>query len=92
MTARAAEWLVRLAALVVPGDRREEWREEWLAELAALSAADRRAIARLPGSLTFAAGALPHALWMRLEAWTMDGLLLDLRFGTRVLRSAGVIP
>ncbi|HUF76367.1 MAG TPA: ABC transporter permease, partial [Longimicrobiales bacterium] len=88
MSAGAARWLVRLAALAVPGDRREEWREEWLAELAALSSADRRSVAGLPGPLGFAAGALPHALWTRAEGWTMDGLLQDLRFGTRVLLRA----
>ena len=102
MMARAAEWLVRLAALVVPGDRRAEWREEWLAELAALTAAerpakaadpaaaaaDRRASTGLPSALGFAAGALPHALWTRAEGWTMDGLLQDIRFGARVLLRA----
>jgi len=36
--------------------------------------------------MRFVAGALPHALWMRKEEWTMDGVAQDLRFAARVLR------
>ncbi|HSM60578.1 MAG TPA: ABC transporter permease, partial [Longimicrobiales bacterium] len=88
---RVAGALLRLMARLVPPSHRAEWLAEWLAELDALG--ERRhagAADRLPGPLRFVAGALPHALWMRKEEWTMDGLTQDLRFAARVLRrSAG---
>ncbi len=87
MRVRLATWLVGAAAWLVPGDRRAEWREEWLAELGALARMGSNG-SGLPGPLGFAAGALPHALWMRMEGWTVDSLLQDIRFGVRVLLRA----
>jgi predicted permease len=97
MTERLAGALLRLASLLVVSDRREEWLEEWSAELSALAAHrtnGETGLAQkgstptpgLPGLLEFAAGALPHALWMRMEGWTMDSLLQDIRYSSRVLR------
>ncbi len=89
MSRRLATWLVRSAAWLVPGDRRSEWLEEWEAEMDALRRArSERPAAGLPGPLEFAAGAWPHAFWIRMEGWTVDGILDDLRFSTRLLRRA----
>jgi len=45
---------------------------------------------RLPGRLAFVLGAIPHAIWLRKEEWTMNGMLHDVRHAVRVLaRSPG---
>jgi predicted permease len=88
MSETAASALVRLASFFVPGDRREDWLEEWRGELAALQGARMAGTSGLPGSIEFAVGSLPHAMWMRMEGWTMDSVLQDLRFSARVLRRA----
>lgn len=88
MSTRLAALLVRLAALLVPGGRRDEWQDEWLAELSALTRLERGGSRGLPSPLAFAAGAFPHAAWMRMEGWTVDGLLQDVRFSARVLLRA----
>jgi predicted permease len=84
----AARWVVRLASLLVPRDRRAEWREEWWAELRALAAASAEGTGGLPGPVGFAMGAIPHAAWMRTEGWTMDSVMQDLGYSARVLRCA----
>ena len=61
-----------------------------LGELAALEYEHARGTTGLPDLLTYALGVVPHAPWMRTEGWTMDSMLQDLRFSTRVLlRSPG---
>ena len=85
MSQRLARLVLRIASLMVPGDRRAEWLEEWDSEVETLGSSRD---GRLPGTLEFAAGALPHALWMRTEGWTMDSILQDIRYSTRVLRRA----
>lgn len=90
MTSVVARLVIRVAGLFVPWGRRTEWREEWQGELAALEHERAQGAAGLPGMLAYALGAVPHALWMRREGWTMDSILQDLRFSTRVLlRSPG---
>lgn len=104
--------LLRVIARLVPRDLREDWLEEWEAELAALEAAGRDASGTegdtaaspsparpvdgasetscLPGQLAFVLGAVPHAIWMRKEGWTVDSVAHDLRYAVRVLvRSPG---
>jgi putative ABC transport system permease protein len=88
----AGSWIVRLAASVVPTSLRSSWKEEWLAELEALerARASRPADGRLPSPHVFALGALRHAISLRRDEWTMDSVLQDVRFATRVLlRSPG---
>jgi len=79
-------WALRALSLFVPGSRREEWLAEWLGEVDAL--ARLRAAGRAkdyPGWSAFVAGALPHAMTMRMEGWTMDGMAQDLKYALRVL-------
>jgi len=59
---------VRLVALLVPGEEREEWVEEWDGELAAHG-----------GSVRHAWGALFDAWYLRRDGWTMEGMLRDVR-------------
>ena len=81
-----ADRTLALASLWVPRHRRTEWREEWSAELAALRSVRASGATGLPSELSFVLGALPHAMWMRTEGWTMDSLKQDLKYATRVLR------
>lgn len=86
MHARLAGVLVDVAGLFVPAGRRGEWLEEWRGELAALCHARAAGVSGLPTVVGFAAGALAHAMWMRTEGWTMDGILQDVRYGARRFR------
>jgi hypothetical protein len=90
VTSVVARLVIGAAGLFVPWARRAEWREEWQGELTALEHEHAQGTTGLPGLLAYALGAIPHALWMRREGWTMDSILQDLRFSTRVLmRSPG---
>jgi predicted permease len=84
-----ARLLLRAVALLVPGALREEWREEWEAELGELMRlrAEGRA-GDYPSVTSFVAGALPHAVWIGREGWSMESVVQDLRFAARVLRRA----
>jgi predicted permease len=78
--------LLRAIALVVPADRRVEWKEEWEAELAALRAVRAAGDENdYPTELAFLGGALPHAMWTRMEGWTVDSVMQDLGYAARVL-------
>lgn len=88
MNGGLAGLLIRLGSVLVPRSRRGDWLDEWRAEVAALEEARKRGATGLPGSIAFAAGSIPHALWMRTEGWTMESVLQDLRFSARVLRRA----
>lgn len=81
-----AHGFLRILAALVPADRRREWREEWEAELEALVEvrSSGRAEAH-PGIVSFVVGALPHALWIRTEGWTMESVVQDLRYAARGL-------
>lgn len=87
----AARAALRILAAVVPADRRAEWLEEWEGELDALESLREEGRARdYPGVAAFVAGALPHALWIRTEGWTMESVAQDLRFAGRLLRRSPV--
>lgn len=60
------EWMVRLASLLVPSQRRDEWSREWLAELhyAQAHADEAR-------SFAFARGAFHDAIWQQRDFWTL---------------------
>jgi len=87
--APAASRVLHALSWIVPREDRDEWLEEWMAELDALArlAGTGRA-GGYPGWVAFVAGALPHAFTMRMEVWRMEGLLLDLRYAVRVLSRA----
>jgi putative ABC transport system permease protein len=84
--------LVRLAARVVPADRRDDWIAEWTGELAHATAIGRRTGAAPLllhlGLLWRALGALPDALCLRRlhGIAPMHSLDLDLRVAVRTLR------
>ena len=85
----AATRAVRLAAWLARPQRRQEWREEWLAELwhrrAALSSMSawnaNTAIALLLRTL----GTLPHAASTWTRSWSFDAMLQELRYSVRSL-------
>lgn len=81
----ALAW-VRAVALLVPGERRADWREEWRGEIeagmgAAAGPGERRRVA------IRAVGALSDALYLRGEGTTMEWLRSDVRFALRGLRT-----
>lgn len=69
----ARVWL-RLLSFLVPGEVREEWLEEWTAELEANG-----------NSTEHVWRALPDAWYLRTDGWTMDGMLRDVRYAVRSL-------
>ncbi len=88
MISRVSLLLVRVASLLVPKDRRGEWLDEWRGELVALKKARASGAPGLPTAPGFAVGALPHAMWMRTEGWTMGSVFQDLKYSARVLLRA----
>ena len=74
-------WLRALARLA-PRNDRDDWTAEWLGELAALE----RAGAPIRRRLTFALGALPHVISLRIPPVTARGIDSDLRHALRTLR------
>ena len=66
-------WL-RIVGLLVPGDERGEWIEEWEGELAASG-----------WRWTHALGALPDAWYLRRDGWTMGRMLQDVRHAVKGL-------
>ncbi|MGE3489543.1 MAG: ABC transporter permease [Vicinamibacterales bacterium] len=84
----ASDWLLRLAAPLVPYDIRREWLREWRAELAFAAAQAARRGRPMPASVTFrAAGAIPHAVWLRWDQWGVDMIWQDLKHAVRALRA-----
>ena len=86
-----SRWMLKLLSLWVPRSGRDDWLEEWMGELDALESAraggEAKAYPRVGG---FLMGAVPHAVWMRVEGWTMDGLWQDLKFAGRTLKRGPV--
>ncbi len=81
-----ARKLLHLVARVVPADRRQEWLEEWQSELDVLTEARTTTSPDLPTIFSFVLGAIPHALWLRTEGWSLDRVTQDVRFACRVLK------
>jgi putative ABC transport system permease protein len=78
---RLAQWIVRGAALLVPGGQRHEWQREWHGELASLGDLPvryRRPIRR-------ALGAFADAFWLRQRSIADFDWIDDLRIGLRQL-------
>src|SRR5579862_5969908 len=88
MTARWCRAIVRIAAPLVPPTDRQEWRDEWLGELAYAWHEDRRPMSwRRRVSLTGRAlAACRHALWLSIGKWTMDGVRRDVAGALRFAR------
>ncbi len=81
--------LIALGRAIVPVAMREDWTQEWRAELwhAAERMDDGRSSARDRLSLVFrCAGAVVHALWLRKEDWSFAVLMQDLKYALRALR------
>lgn len=85
---RCCDWLVRVAAPMVPVDIRADWLREWQAELAYASTRADRSGRRLPlECLWRSTGALFHAAWLRWDRWRIDMILQDLKHAIRALRA-----
>jgi putative ABC transport system permease protein len=86
MTTRLCDWLIRLASPFVPGDIRRDWMREWRAELAFRAFRAQRAGGSLSlTSIGYAAGALPHAIWLRWDRWRIEMLAQDIKYAIRAL-------
>jgi predicted permease len=80
--------LVSLASPVVPRARRPAWRRQWDADLRhqwAFLVAHRGLVLAAADLAGRAAGALPHAIVLRLRSWSLPMFLSDVRFGARML-------
>lgn len=87
-TERLARALVGIASLLVPREQRQAWREEWHAEIwhHAHDRGGRGQAARTRrGLLALCVGAVPHAVSIRAEGWSVDSLRQDVRFAIRTL-------
>lgn len=86
--AAVAEICLRLGAPIVPHAVRRDWLREWRAELACAEVrASRPGRPRADGIAWRAAGALPHALWLRWDQWSFEMLWQDLKHAVRALRA-----
>ena len=78
--------IVRLASVIVPERRREEWAREWDGELWYRASlldgphTDRRSSR---GLLLRTLGAFPHALWAFTDEMRLDPMLQDLKYAIR---------
>lgn len=77
-----ADLIVGLAAWLVPGDWRHEWKREWAAELDNC----RRRGWPEPRLALRALGAWPHAAWLRADRWRWDVIWQDVKYAARFLR------
>jgi putative ABC transport system permease protein len=68
--------VVAAGSLIVPRWRRADWRREWDAEL----------WYEHDAPLSRSAGAIPHAVRLLEQHWSLDMLMQDLRYGARMLR------
>lgn len=85
---RWCDAIVRLAAPLVPLAARRDWLREWQAELAFSEGQAARLGRRLPArTLWRAAGAVPHALWLRWDQWRVEMIWQDLKHALRALRA-----
>ena len=85
---RCCDWLVGLAAPLVPYDMRADWVREWRAELAYASTRADRSGRRLPLACVWrSTGAFFHAAWLRWDRWRIDMILQDLKHAIRALRA-----
>jgi hypothetical protein len=85
---RVCRGLIAAASRVVPRSRRDAWREEWDAEVwyeLHGAAAGEVSSARGVKLVLRCLGAFPHAAWVHADAWRVDGVWQDLRFGARAL-------
>ena len=73
--------IVRAAAMLVPSGQRQDWQQEWRAELASL--ADVPVRRRRP--IRRALGAFADAFWLRQRSIADFEWIDDLRFGVRQL-------
>jgi putative ABC transport system permease protein len=79
------------ARAIVPADHRQDWRQEWEAELqwyereAALARRDGTPQRGTADLLRRTAGAWRHALTLRRHAWSID-MVQDIRYACRALR------
>jgi putative ABC transport system permease protein len=76
-----AQRIVQLAAFLVPAGQRDDWRQEWDAELASLGDLPRRV--RRPARR--AVGAFADAFWLRQRSVADFDWIDDLRIGARQL-------
>lgn len=90
MMLRAVLLFVALCAPLVPVSRRATWRAQWRAELWHYAQWLSRhgspsGVRRNAALMCRAAGSLPHAIDLRLSDWSLNMMLHDLKFASRML-------
>ena len=81
-----AHLIVRAAARLVPADVRDDWRREWMTELA-WCRGDGQGEGEV---LRRALGAWRHAVWLRADRWRWGVVWHDIRYAARALRARPV--
>jgi len=72
---------LRTIAPIVPSERRDDWRDEWTAELWYDLASREQRTRGAMSALAFVwrlAGSLPHAVQVRRNDWRLDMIIQDL--------------
>jgi predicted permease len=79
----ACEWIVAVAASLVPADVRRDWAREWRAEISYRASPNSTAVG--VGLFVRSCGAIAHAAWLRWDRWRLEMLLQDVRYALRTL-------
>ena len=82
--AKLSRRIVALAAFLVPAADRERLKQEWEAELAHRFRQERTTLAAW-SLLRRSLGAIPHALFILKEQWSLEMISQDLRYAVRSL-------
>ena len=82
--AQLSRRIVALAAFLVPAADRERWKQEWKAELAHRLRRERTTLAAWT-LLRQSLGAIPHALFILKEEWSLEMISQDLLYAMRSL-------
>lgn len=84
---RWCDFVLTVAAPLVPHDIRADWLREWRAEFAYVFARASRQNRGVPWACAWRApGAFAHAAWLRWDRWRVEMIIQDIKHAWRSLR------